>query len=113
MTIARGCVKTLSYHGRYGKAGTTASLVLQCLHNAAYPTISRKHGKTQPQSFSHWVSSDHPDLQSPDCNRKTKQTNLQLSGDYRSGWPEETQWENDCGSFLPCFLLVHILGSIC
>ena len=37
MTIARGCVKTLSRHGRYGKAGTTAALVLQCLNNVACP----------------------------------------------------------------------------
>ena len=26
--------------------------------------------------------------------------------DCRSGWSKEPQWENDCGSFLPCFLLV-------
>ena len=27
-------------------------------------------------------------------------------GDCKSGWPKEPQWENHCGSFLLCFLLV-------
>ena len=29
----------------------------------------------------------------------------------RSGWSNEPQWENDCGSFLPCFLLLLVVGS--
>ena len=32
--------------------------------------------------------------------------NLQLFSDCRAGWSKEPQWENDCVSFLPCFLLV-------
>jgi hypothetical protein len=28
--------------------------------------------------------------------------------DCISGWSKEPQWENDCGSFLPCFLLVPL-----
>ena len=36
MADARGCVKNLSHHGRYGKAGTTTCLVLQCLYDAEY-----------------------------------------------------------------------------
>ena len=40
------------------------------------------------------------------CNRKTKKTNLQSFSDCRPGWSKEPQWENECGSFLPCFLLV-------
>ena len=27
--------------------------------------------------------------------------------DYIPGWSKEPQCENDCGSFLPCFLLVY------
>ena len=33
MADARGCVKNLLHHSRYGKAGTTACLVLQCLYD--------------------------------------------------------------------------------
>jgi hypothetical protein len=33
---------------------------------------------------------------------------MQSFSDCRSGWSKEPQWENDCGSFLPCFLLVPI-----
>jgi hypothetical protein len=40
------------------------------------------------------------------CSRKTKKTNMQLFNDYRSGCLKEPHWKNDCGSFLPCFLLV-------
>jgi hypothetical protein len=42
------------------------------------------------------------------CSHKTKKTNLQPYSDYRSWWSKEPQWENDCGSFLPCFLLVIV-----
>jgi hypothetical protein len=31
---------------------------------------------------------------------------MQLFNDCRSGWSKESQWENDRGSFLTCFLLV-------
>jgi hypothetical protein len=41
-------------------------------------------------------------------NRKTKKTNLQSFSDCRLRWSKEPQWENDCGSFLPCFLLVFV-----
>jgi hypothetical protein len=41
-------------------------------------------------------------------SHKTKKTNLQSFSDCRSGWSKEPQWENDYGSFLPCFLLVKI-----
>ena len=34
MADARGCVKNLSHHGRYGQAGTTTCLVLHYLYNA-------------------------------------------------------------------------------
>ena len=34
MADARGCVKTLSHHGRYGMAGTTSWLVLHCCYDA-------------------------------------------------------------------------------
>ena len=30
---------------------------------------------------------------------------MQLFSDYRSWWSKGPQWENDCSSFLPCFLL--------
>ena len=33
--------------------------------------------------------------------------NPHLFNDCRSGWSKEPQWENECGSFLPCFLLVY------
>ena len=38
-----------------------------------------------------------------------QKTNLQLFNECRSGWSKESQWTNDYGSFLPCFLLVCIL----
>ena len=37
---------------------------------------------------------------------KSRKTNMQLFSDYRAWWSNEPEWENDCGSFLPCFLLV-------
>ena len=36
---------------------------------------------------------------------KTK-TNMHSFSDCRSRWSKEPQWQNNCGSFLPCFLLV-------
>ena len=41
------------------------------------------------------------------CSRKLEIKILQLFSDCRSGWSKEPQWENNCGSFLPCFLLVE------
>jgi hypothetical protein len=40
-------------------------------------------------------------------SRKTKKTNPRSFSDCRSRWSKEPQWENDYGSFLPCFLLVR------
>ena len=37
---------------------------------------------------------------------KSRKINLQLFSDCRAWWSKEPQWENDCGSFSPCFLLV-------
>ena len=37
---------------------------------------------------------------------KSRKTNMQLFSDCRAWWSKEPQWENDYGSFLPCFLLV-------
>jgi hypothetical protein len=34
---------------------------------------------------------------------------MHLFNDCRLGWSKEPQWENDCGSFLACFLLVYSL----
>ena len=33
--------------------------------------------------------------------------NPHLFSDCRSRWSKELKWENDCGSFLSCFLLVN------
>jgi hypothetical protein len=40
------------------------------------------------------------------CSRRTKKTSMQSFSDCILGWSKELQWENKCGSFLPCFLLV-------
>jgi hypothetical protein len=45
-------------------------------------------------------------LESQNCNRKIKKTNMQSVSDCRSGWSKEPQWKYNCGSFLLCFLLV-------
>ena len=34
---------------------------------------------------------------------------MDLFSDCKWGWSKEPQWENDCGSFLPCLLLVFML----
>ena len=88
---------------------------------------SRKHGKKEPHTFSYCGSFDHPDLQSinecifvflvlrlqfwnyggmPSGKSKKK---MQSFNDCKSWWSKEPQWENNCGSFLPCFLLVQAL----
>ena len=41
------------------------------------------------------------------CSRKPKNTNMQSFSDCKSRWSKELQWENDCCSFLPCFLLLQ------
>jgi hypothetical protein len=43
---------------------------------------------------------------SQNYNQKIKKSNLQLFSDCRSRLSKELQWENDCGSFLPCFPLM-------
>ena len=43
---------------------------------------------------------------------KSRKTNLQLFSDYKAWWSKEPQWENDCGSFLPCFLVVFRYSHI-
>ena len=44
------------------------------------------------------------------CNCKTKKKILQSFSDCISGWSNKPQWTNNCGSFLPCFLLVMYGG---
>jgi hypothetical protein len=126
----------------------TEAKILHC-----WPITSRKYGKKEPQSFSHYGYFDHPDLQSLkdcifvflvyDCNVgmlgacntplercfqdlsstilkapkfltfelvNYNNTNMQSFSDCRSGWLKELEWENNCGSFLPCFLLVNARG---
>ena len=41
-------------------------------------------------------------------SRKTQEENMQSFSDCKWGWSKELQWTNNCGSFLPCFLLVEI-----
>jgi hypothetical protein len=36
---------------------------------------------------------------------------MHLFSDYKSRWSKKPQWENDCGSFLLCFLLVMSAGT--
>ena len=43
---------------------------------------------------------------------KPRQTNLQLFSNCIAWWSKEPQWENDCGSFWPCFLLVIVCSPI-
>jgi hypothetical protein len=45
------------------------------------------------------------------CNCKTKKTSMQSFSGCKSRWSKEPQWENDCGSFLHCFLLVEWCGT--
>ena len=42
---------------------------------------------------------------------KSRKTNLQLFTDCRAWWSKEPKWENDCGSFSPCFLLVKVTAG--
>ena len=42
-------------------------------------------------------------------NQKTDRHSF---SDYNSSWSKEPQWENDCGSYLPCFVLVLPLGQV-
>jgi hypothetical protein len=37
---------------------------------------------------------------------KQKNKKMQLFSDCRLWWSKEPQWTNDCGSSLPCFILV-------
>ena len=39
---------------------------------------------------------------------KSRKINMQLFSDYKAWWSKQPQWENDCGSFSPCFLLVMV-----
>ena len=87
-------------------------------------STSKKHGKKEPQSFSHCGSFDHPDLQSVnDCKsvfwftnsnfKNMRGLNILLDrswnfkfavvrpkADCISEWSKEPQWENDCGNVL-------------
>ena len=38
---------------------------------------------------------------------KSRKANIQLLSNCRVWWSKEPQWENNCGTFSDCFLLVH------
>jgi len=55
------------------------------------------------QDLSNGISKASKFLKTQLVNRKKQ--NLSSFNVYRSRWSKEPQWTNDCGSFLPCFLL--------
>ena len=42
---------------------------------------------------------------------KPKKTNMQSFSDCISWWSKKPQWGNNCGYFLPCFLLAMIIQN--